>query len=220
MVRRDAGLVPLVTPTSQIVGSQAVMVAIDRRQGKPDYTTKSNQFISLVKGEYGKTPVAVSPEFRQQVTGDATEKPYDVSTYKKPENPVLEDLGGVKLATNREEELLMELLPSVANGFLRRRRTEEYQATKAAETPEQAAAEEEDNAPITGPTLRAPMGGRIISVNVKKGEAVKRGQLLLVYEAMKMENDVTSNRDQVVKRVFVKPDEVVGTDAPLIEFEG
>jgi biotin carboxyl carrier protein len=37
---------------------------------------------------------------------------------------------------------------------------------------------------------------------------------------MKMENDVTSNRDQVVKRVFVKPDEVVGTDAPLIEFEG
>jgi pyruvate carboxylase subunit B len=220
MVRRDAGLVPLVTPTSQIVGSQAVMVAIDRRQGKPDYTTKSNQFISLVKGEYGKTPVAVSPEFRQQVTGDATEKPYDVSTYKKPENPVLEDLGGVKLATNREEELLMELLPSVANGFLRRRRTEEYQATKAAETPEQAAAEEEDNAPITGPTLRAPMGGRIISVNVKKGEAVKSGQLLLVYEAMKMENDVTSNRDQVVKRVFVKPDEVVGTDAPLIEFEG
>ena len=51
MVRRDAGLIPLVTPTSQIVGSQAVLVALDRKNGKPDYTTTNNQFISLVKGE-------------------------------------------------------------------------------------------------------------------------------------------------------------------------
>ena len=36
-VRRDAGLVPLVTPTSQIVGSQAVSVALDRKKGNPDY---------------------------------------------------------------------------------------------------------------------------------------------------------------------------------------
>ncbi|MDE6572902.1 MAG: carboxylase, partial [Duncaniella sp.] len=47
MVRRDAGLIPLVTPTSQIVGSQAVLVALDRKNGKPDYSTTSNQFISL-----------------------------------------------------------------------------------------------------------------------------------------------------------------------------
>jgi biotin carboxyl carrier protein len=64
------------------------------------------------------------------------------------------------------------------------------------------------------------MGGRIISVNVKPGQAVKRGDLLLVYEAMKMENDVEADRDAVVKRIFVKPDDVVGTDATLIEFEG
>ena len=49
-VRRDAGLVPLVTPTSQIVGSQAVSLALDRKKGNPDYTKKSNQFIALIKG--------------------------------------------------------------------------------------------------------------------------------------------------------------------------
>ena len=40
MVRRDAGLVPLVTPTSQIVGSQAVSVALDRKKGNPDYSNQ------------------------------------------------------------------------------------------------------------------------------------------------------------------------------------
>ena len=40
-VRRDAGLVPLVTPTSQIVGSQAVAVALDRKKGQPDYSNPS-----------------------------------------------------------------------------------------------------------------------------------------------------------------------------------
>ncbi|MDE5556037.1 MAG: biotin/lipoyl-binding protein [Muribaculaceae bacterium] len=223
MVRRDAGLVPLVTPTSQIVGSQAVSVALDRRKGNADYTTKSNQFISLVKGEYGHTPVAIDPAFREKITGDATEKPYDTSSYKRPENPVLEDLGGVKLASNREEELLLELLPSVANGFLRRRRTEEFEAKQSEEAKKQAEAAPqapaEPQEPITGETLVAPMGGRIIEVNVKPGDKVKKGDILLVYEAMKMENDVEAEKDEVIKRVFVTVDQIVGTDAVLIEFE-
>ncbi|MDE6575089.1 MAG: biotin/lipoyl-binding protein, partial [Muribaculaceae bacterium] len=67
--------------------------------------------------------------------------------------------------------------------------------------------------------LKAPMGGRVICVNVKAGDAVKKGDILLVYEAMKMENDVQAENDCTVKRVFVKPDDVVGTDAVLIEFE-
>ena len=121
-VRRDAGLVPLVTPTSQIVGSQAVSLAMDRRNGKPDYTNKSNQFIALVKGEYGKTPVEIDAKFREQITGDAKEKPFDVSTYKKPENPVLEQFGGVQLAQNEEEYLLLELLPAVAKIYLTNKR--------------------------------------------------------------------------------------------------
>ncbi len=221
-VRRDAGLVPLVTPTSQIVGSQAVSLALDRKKGNADYSNPSNQFISLVKGEYGKTPVAVDPAFREKITGSPVERPYDVSKYKKPDNPVLEELGGVKLASNNEEYLLLELLPSVANGFLRRRRQEEYDAKKAQEikdNPEKAAEEALANEPITGPVLSAPMGGRIVEIKVKNGQEVKKGDILLVYEAMKMENDVTAERPCKVKRVLVKVDEVVGTDAPLIEFE-
>jgi len=220
-VRRDAGLVPLVTPTSQIVGAQAVNLALDRKKGNPDYSNASNQFISLVKGEYGQTPAPVDPAFREKITGSAIEKPYDVSSYKRPENPVIEELGGVKLAANREEELLLELLPNVANGFLRRRRQEEFDAKKATESPAENVVVEEKKAdePITGPTQKAQMGGKIISVNVKPGDKVKKGQLLLVYEAMKMENDVNSEIEGTVKRIFVKPDDVVNTDQVMVEFE-
>ena len=221
-VRRDAGLVPLVTPTSQIVGSQAVLLAIDRRKGNPDYSQANNQFISLVKGEYGHTPVPVDPAFREKLTGSAQEKPYDVSKYKKPENPAVAELGGVKLASNKEEELLLELLPNVAKTFLTNRRKEEYadKAPAAPATKEQAAAPApSDDEPITGDVFRAPMGGRIVEIHVTAGDKVKKGQIMMVYEAMKMENDLEAERDLTVKRVFVKPDETVGTDQVLIEFE-
>lgn len=218
-VRRDAGLVPLVTPTSQIVGAQAVNLAMDRKKGDPDYTHTSNQFISLVKGEYGKTPVEINAKFREKITGDATEHPYDVSKYRRPENPVIEEYG-VKLASNPEEELLLELLPTVANTFLRNRRKEEYMATNAVkEEVKVEAAPAAVQEPITGEVLSAPMGGKIISINVKPGDKVKPGQILLVYEAMKMENDVEAEKDEVIKRIFVNEGDVVGTDAPLIEFQ-
>ena len=220
MVRRDAGLVPLVTPTSQIVGSQAVSVALDRKKGQPDYSNPSNQFISLVKGEYGHTPVPVDPAFREKITGSPVEKPYDVNNYKKPDNPTLPEYGNVHLATNKEEELLLELLPTVANTFLRKRRAEEYKATAAEAAPvAEEKVEVKPQEPITGPTLAAPMGGRIIEVKVAPGDKVAKGQTVLVYEAMKMENDVPAEREGVVKRVFVKPDDIVATDEVLVEFE-
>ncbi len=220
MVRRDAGLVPLVTPTSQIVGAQAVNVALDRRNGKPDYSNCSNQFISLVKGEYGHTPVAIDPAFREKITGSPVEKAYDVSTYRAPENPVLPELGGVKLAKNSEEELLLALLPNVANGFLKKRRTEEFAANpNATAAAAEAKAEVAADAPVTGPTLKAPMGGRIIEIKVKPGQKVAKGDVLLVYEAMKMENDINSEIAGTVKRVFVKTDQVINPDDVLIEFE-
>jgi len=224
-VRRDAGLIPLVTPTSQIVGSQAVSLALDRKKGKPDYSTPSMQFISLVKGEYGHTPVPIDPAFREQITGSPVETPYDTSKYKKPENPVLADLDGVNLAANNEEYLLLELLPAVANGFLKKRRQEEFDAKHAAER-EAAAATAAESAqptaafePITGEVLKAPMGGTILSVNVKPGDKLKKGDIILVYEAMKMENEVEAEKDEVVRQVFVTPGQVVGLEANLVEFE-
>lgn len=219
-VRRDAGLVPLVTPTSQIVGSQAVALAMDRRKGAEDYTNKNNQFVGLVKGEYGETPVPVDPAFREKITGSPEEKPYDVSSYKEPANPVLEEFGGVKLAFNDEEYLLLELLPAVATTFLKNKRKTEYEianpeAVKAAKA---KAEEEAANAPITGPVIEAPMGGKVLDIKVKAGDKVKLGDTVLVYEAMKMENDLTAEMEGTVKRVLVKVDDVLGTNQPIIEF--
>lgn len=225
-VRRDAGLVPLVTPTSQIVGSQAVAVALDRRKGAADYTNKNNQFISLVKGEYGKTPVPVEPAFREQITGSAEEKPYDTSTFREPANPELPEFGGAKLAQNEEEFLLLELLPSVANTFLKNKRKAEFEAKKAADTNAQAleeapkaesqvAAAEE----ITGNVFRAPMGGTVVEILAKPGQTVKAGDLLLVYEAMKMENDLATDVAGTIKRFLVKEGDVIATNQPLVEFE-
>lgn len=220
-VRRDAGLVPLVTPTSQIVGSQAVSLALDRQKGKPDYTTKSNQFISLVRGEYGHTPVAIDPDFRKLITGNSEEVPYNVNSYAYPENPVLPECGGMKLAVNDEEYLLLELLPNVAKPFLTKRRTEEYEAQKpATETvTAQEAAQEIAVEPITGPTLDAPMGGTVIEVYVKPGDSVNKGDSLLMYEAMKMQNEIEAEFAGTVKRILVAPGQVIGTGEPLIEFE-
>ena len=218
-VRRDAGLVPLVTPTSQIVGSQAVSLAMDRRNGKPDYTNKSNQFIALVKGEYGKTPVAIDPEFRKQITGDATEKPFDVSKYQKPENPTLEQFGGVKLAQNEEEFLLLELLPAVAKTYLTNLRKAEYEASGAAAKAEEKKVDSPAQAG-NGPVFRAPMGGTVMAIKVKPGDEVKPGDTVLIYEAMKMENDLATEIGGKVKRILIGEGDVMATDQPLIEFEG
>ncbi|MDE7463136.1 MAG: carboxylase [Muribaculaceae bacterium] len=220
-VRRDAGLVPLVTPTSQIVGSQAVALALDRRKGAPDYTNKNNQFVALVKGEYGKTPVAVDPAFRQEITGSPEEKPYNVDSYRKPANPELPEFGGVQLAQNDEEYLLLQLLPAVATGFLKNKRKAEFEAATAAAAAveEKKAVEKAPKEVITGPTLNAPMGGTVIEILVKPGDVVKQGQNVLVYEAMKMENDLASEQDGTVKRVLIAPNDVIATDQPLIEFE-
>ena len=216
-VRRAAGLVPLVTPTSQIVGAQAVNVAVDRKNGKPDYTTKSNQFIDLVLGKYGTTPVPVDPEFRNKICGTPVETAYDVNSYVAPENPELPQFGNVKLAKDEKEYLLLQLLPLPAKKFLTNRRAEEFSAQGAAQVTETAA--ETDNGEITGPTLNAPMGGTVIELLVKPGDVVKRGQEVIVYEAMKMQNNIESEMEGVVKRILVKPGDVISTDQPLIEFE-
>ncbi|MCI6875908.1 MAG: biotin/lipoyl-containing protein [Parabacteroides sp.] len=221
-VRLDAGLPPLVTPTSQIVGAQAVNCALDQKAGKPMYTNVSNQFVNLVKGEYGKTPVAIDPEFRLKIAGVREETPYDTSRYQMQPNPTLEDCGGVKLAENEKEALLLELFPLVAKGFLTNQKKARYQAQQAKEAANRPAAEEQQTArkqvqPITGHVVSAPMPGRILAVKVKVGDTVKRNQELLVLEAMKMENSIMADCNGTVKQILVSEGESVGADVALIE---
>jgi oxaloacetate decarboxylase alpha subunit/pyruvate carboxylase subunit B len=118
-VRLASGCPPLVTPTSQIVGAQAVNCVIDEKHGKPFYTNNSIQFVNLVKGSYGKTPIPVDPDFREKIAGTREEIPYNTASYQKQPNPSFPHYGNdVKLASNEKEELLLELFPTVANKFL------------------------------------------------------------------------------------------------------
>ena len=125
-VRLDSGLPPLVTPTSQIVGVQAVYCVVSENKGDEFYSNTSTQFVNLVKGVYGKTPYPVDPDFREKICGIREEIPYDVSQYKKQENPTLPEFEDVRLAKNEKEELLLELFPAVAAGFLKNKREVEY----------------------------------------------------------------------------------------------
>jgi len=219
-VRLSAGLPPLVTPTSQIVGAQAVNCALDLKAGRPMYTTKNNQFVNLVKGEYGTTPVKIDPEFRFKICGVREESNYDISKYQHQPNPELPEAGGVKLAENEKEELLLELFPLVAKPYLTGVKTKAYQAKVAAEAPAKAEAAtpaEPKAQPITGHTIAAPLPGKVIEFKVKVGDAVAAGQEVAVLEAMKMENSITSDAAGYVKQILVAMGENVATDTILIE---
>ena len=220
-VRLAAGLPPLVTPTSQIVGAQAVNCALDIKAGKPMYSNVSNQFVNLVKGEYGKTPVPVDPEFRLKIAGTREEIPYDTSKYQMQPNPELPEAGGVKLAANEKEVLLLELFPLVAKTFLTNMKVKAYEASKPAEPAVKAEEKpaEAAKAVITGNTVTAPLPGRVIELKVKVGDTVKANDEVLVLEAMKMENSITTDYAGTVKQILVAEGQTVATDAVLMEIE-
>ncbi len=218
-VRLAAGLPPLVTPTSQIVGAQAVNCALDEKAGRAMYTNKSAQFVGLVKGEYGKTPVKIDSEFRFKICGVREEQPYDMSKYKMQPNPELPEAGGVKLAENEKEVLLLELFPLVAKKFLTDQKVKAYEAGKPAEpvAAEKPEPEAKPQAVVTGNPVTAPLPGRILEVLVKVGDKVVEGQDVVVLEAMKMENSITTEFSGEVKAIFVQPGDTVPTDAVLVD---
>lgn len=218
-VRLSAGLPPLVTPTSQIVGAQAVNCALDIKAGKPMYSNVSNQFVALVKGEYGKTPVPVDPEFRLKIAGVREETPYDTSKYQMQPNPTLPEAGGVKLAENEKEVLLLELFPQVAKNFLTKQKEARYQAQHKTEDVKKEVKEEKQEEPITGKTVEAPMPGSIFKIQVKVGDNIAKGQSVVILEAMKMENNIASDYTGKVKRIFVKEGAPVQAGAKLMEID-
>lgn len=220
-VRLDAGLPPLVTPTSQIIGSQAVNSALAAKANREKYSNVSNQFISLVKGEYGKTPVPVDPDFRLKIAGTREEIPYDTSNYQLQPNPVLTEFGDVLLAKDEKEQLLLELFPTVALNYLKGVREKEYNELnqQIAEQKKQEEVVKEPEVVITGKVIESPMPGTIWKVLVKEGDTVKRGDSVLILEAMKMENNIASEYNGTVKRIFVKEGSFVKAESVIMEIE-
>ena len=68
-------------------------------------------------------------------------------------------------------------------------------------------------------SLSSPMPGRIVKLLVKSGVKIQKGQDLLVVEAMKMENKVTSPFDGVVKEIFFSEGDQIEANVPLMEIE-
>ena len=120
-VRADVGYPPLVTPSSQIVGTQAVFNVI----GGERYKMVTKEFKGIVKGEYGKTPVEIAPEFVKKIIGDderITCRPADAL---KPE---LEELRA-KIANYIEQDedvLSYALFEQVAIKFFEYRKAQKY----------------------------------------------------------------------------------------------
>ncbi|MDD6237564.1 MAG: oxaloacetate decarboxylase subunit alpha [Clostridiales bacterium] len=119
-VRKDAGYPPLVTPSSQIVGTQAVFNVIMGER----YKMVTKEFKGLLRGEYGKTPVPVDPEFRKKIIGD--EEPIDC----RPADLLKPELETLKKEcaewTEQDEDVLSYAqFGQVATKFFENRRNKE-----------------------------------------------------------------------------------------------
>ena len=66
-------------------------------------------------------------------------------------------------------------------------------------------------------SVTAPMPGNINAVKVTTGQAVKKGDVLVILEAMKMENEIVAPKDGKIGQVFVQKGATVQTGAPLVE---
>ena len=92
---------------------------------------------------------------------------------------------------------------------------DEYEAYKPA-APAAAPAPAAAAVTAAGEVVAAPMPGNILKVNVSQGQAVKAGDVLVVLEAMKMENEIMAPRDGSVAQVVVSKGAVVDTGAALV----
>ena len=89
-------------------------------------------------------------------------------------------------------------------------------APAAAAPAEPAAAPAAPAVTGSGEAVNAPMPGNILKVNVKVGDAVKSGTVLVVLEAMKMENEIMAPKDGTVTQVLVSKGSTVDTGAALL----
>lgn len=120
-VRKDFGYPPLVTPTSQIVGTQAVLNVLMGERYK--MVTKESK--GLVKGEYGKTPVPVSDEIKKIIIGDEKQITCRPADNIKPELDKIRN--ECKEYIEQDEDVLSyALFDSVATKFFQQRQAAKY----------------------------------------------------------------------------------------------
>ncbi|MFA4848313.1 MAG: pyruvate/oxaloacetate carboxyltransferase [Methanoregula sp.] len=237
-VRKDLGYPPLVTPTSQIVGTQAVLNVLVNGQR---YRNVTKEVKDYMHGLYGKSPGPVSEEIRTLIIGNdtvVTVRPADLlePAYESMKAEA-EKAGFVK----KEEDILTYILyPAIAPSFLKGERTPEaipqkHTVTKpVSDIPSQMEVEVDgevfsvrivsvggNSVSVTSVTpqkiprgevaggIKSNMQGMVLQVSVSRGATVKKGDTLMVLEAMKMENPIHSPVDGKVIEIFVDTGDVV-----------
>lgn len=141
-------------------------------------------------------------EYKYKINGNA----YKVIVGDIEENQVKVEVNGTSYTVELEQKAAPKVKPVVRQ-----------EATTPAAPPAAKISRPKPAAGTGG--IKSPLPGVILEVKVKEGEAVKRGQTLLVLEAMKMENDIKADRDGVVKSIPVSKGESIleGTDLIIIE---
>ncbi len=264
-VRKDLGYLPLVTPTSQIVGTQAVLNVLTGER----YKNMTKETAAVLKGEYGATPAPVDSELQQRVLAGETaitcrpadllddelsklsselqqlaseqaitlaaEQIDDVLTYalfpqvglkflKNRDNPAAFEPAPTALVSNPEPR---SAAPTTATGpaaYSVRVDGKVYQVEVAPSgelTSVKAVVSENipGSASVTGAaTLNSPLAGNIWKVNVKVGATVKRGDVVIIMEAMKMETEIRAVADGVVVQVHTGAGDAVNTGDVLLSF--
>ena len=241
-VRKDMGYPPLVTPTSQIVGIQAVMNVL----GGERYKTVSNEVKEYMKGNYGKPPAPVDPEISKKIIGDEeviTCRPADLL---EPEFDKFKSEGMEKgFVKTDEDALTYALYPPIAPKFLKGEAVEEELKAPSIVDDEIGIptqynvevdgdvfevkimptgfmeVEETEKGPFTPVEggVFSSMQGMVIKLNVNVGDKVSVGSTIAVIEAMKMENDIQSEVEGVVKEIFIEPGDAVSAGDILMVIE-
>lgn len=266
-VREDLGYLPLVTPTSQIVGTQAVLNVLTGER----YKSITKETAGVLKGEYGATPAPVNVELQQKVLAGATAitcRPADVLTPEMDKlTAELNELAkteNIDLAADIVDDVLTyALFPQVGLKFLKNRNnpaafepapgavTEQASKPAAKATVSQSGPAAysvrvdgkvyevevaptgelssvkpvvSENIPgsasVTGSaTLNAPLAGNIWKIVTKPGAIVKRGDVVIIMEAMKMETEVRAVSDGTVAKIHVAAGDAVSTGDVLISFD-
>lgn len=246
-VRSDLGYPPLVTPTSQIVGSQAVFNVLI---GGERYKNVTKEVRDYVKGLYGRPPGTIPDDIRSLIIGDEeviTTRPADLldPMYEKMKKEA-QDAGLIR----KEEDVLTYILyPAIAPSFLKGERQAEPILAPAPKKstgfvmPDSMQVEVDgetftvkilaigdqsvnERPKVSGPPkddrpggVRSNMQGMVLEMKVGRGDEVKAGQTLLVLEAMKMENPITSPRDGIVSDIFVDTGDTVLSGDVLMVIE-
>ncbi len=240
-VREELGYPPLVTPTSQIVGTQAVLNVIMGER----YKVVPKEVKDYVKGLYGRTPAPISQEIIKKILGDEkpiTRRPADLIP---PElERITKEAHALGIVRKPEDILTFALYPAIAPRFLRGENKEEgLEAPKLNNGRTPAALPTEFKVDVDGDifnvkimsaggmsikpaeagsqkiqngAVSASMQGMVLKIKVKKGDSVKKGDVVLVLEAMKMENNIHASHAGTVKEIFVKEGNTVSAGDALL----